>query len=793
MWKSSVEINRLIDGFEEIDRLTDVHALSTYWGNAVFPKDYCADPEWPNIVALSSEGEQVFEEHKQLISGAQPSDLLLALFRILAHHDLLIDWKRSDIHAITLLLERELLAEKIRLPFRFGRVLYDRFNDVYHSNRTDHLVPDDTRQLLEGTPQGVYQLNRYVSGPLGILEADEPRWIPPGLALPLWHCSDTGCSALHNVYLMPSEIPVRQAFQTLNQNLMAKYGPPSEWQFVLDRLHCRNGWITGRPYYDLPVVIGDCFLDEERTKLLVAALMGPHSELLRKALSRSPRKKSDGSGPAAELASRLSPAAQLELLMLMSDAALIELLDSCIDNQILKIPLGEVRSAKLRPPTIRHRDSRTEVSSLGVRSPRENPIVHLSATVWRAYEHCGLMTELEWRVHGDSGRPLKETFVAFIRDRGPLEALKELVLASGAVTQAVCADLETSIAHASPHQPIGPERLLWKLGFDPMQFDDSIRRFRSRLKDFNECVLETTPVQTEDDREKIRSIGVNLFVSVEDFLDRLISFNVWLLASDHFLETKYWFDISKARYVVPMILGDQLDIGSTKVTWSVQGENSLGVLFRYLSESVKWMESLDEVNRDQLLRPDEDLPHFAEDRYRPFPFRHKQLWADTDVSGLRNYREGYRSIARLLEQANVAEVRNGLDHYREGHNFPGSDALLACVARLQQTLELADVHRFFPKAFWLHRWTEDRFGMTQYECLDYANRMVQLYGPLLVSGLPKPDSDTPMLIAPGNLLGLPHSTLGFHLREKSKYSTYWDEYPRKRQVPPPESMISKEF
>jgi hypothetical protein len=302
--------------------------------------------------------------------------------------------------------------------------------------------------------------------------------------------------------------------------------------------------------------------------------------------------------------------------------------------------------------------------------------------------------------------------------------------------------------------------------------------------------LETTPLVTEDDREKIRSIGVNLFVSVEDFLDRLISFNVWLLASDHFVETKYWFDISKARYTVPIILGGQLDSGTTKVTWSALGENALGVLCRYLSESVKWMDALEELDRDQLLRPENDLPHFADDRHRPFPCRHKQFWADTDIGGLRRYREGYRSIAKLLEQANLPEIRNGLDHYREASNFPVTDRLLACVARLQQSLELADVNRYFPKLFWLHRWTEDRFGMIQYECIDYANRVVNLNGPLLVSGLQQPTSAGPFLIAPGNLLGLPHSTPVFRFREHSEYAAYWDEYPRKRQIPPPDSMIS---
>lgn len=232
MWRSAPELRTLVRDFDEIDRLADIYALSCFWASVVFPKDYCADPEWPKILSLSVDGERIFraQERPSLDDGI--ADWLLAIFTVFAHHDLLIDWKRSNANAVALLLERELLAEKIRLPFRYGRVLYDRFNDVYRSDRTDHLLPDDARQLLEGTPQGVYQLNRYVSGPLGVLESNEPRWIRPTLSLPLWHCSDTGCTALHHVRLIPPETPVNAASGSLTKFLESNDGPASEWSLL---------------------------------------------------------------------------------------------------------------------------------------------------------------------------------------------------------------------------------------------------------------------------------------------------------------------------------------------------------------------------------------------------------------------------------------------------------------------------------------------------------------------------------------------------------------------------------
>jgi hypothetical protein len=50
------------------------------------------------------------------------------------------------------IFEKELLNDRIRLPLRFGRTLYDRFNDTYSDTGTDHLLNTDVENLLRGTP-----------------------------------------------------------------------------------------------------------------------------------------------------------------------------------------------------------------------------------------------------------------------------------------------------------------------------------------------------------------------------------------------------------------------------------------------------------------------------------------------------------------------------------------------------------------------------------------------------------------------------------------------------------------
>src|SRR5439155_196233 len=183
------------------------------------------------------------------------------------HHDVFFDWMRCDRTRIRQLLQQELLESRVRLPYRYGRLLYDRFNDSFSATRTDHLLSQDVQNLLRDTPTGVFQLGMLLSGPLGVLDSCERRYIPPGLSLPLWHCSDTGCNAIHHVQLIPPNIPVVDIFAVIANVLSDRLGPPSEW-YVLGSLSRGPRPRPARPYIDLPLLVGDCVVGRERVVLL---------------------------------------------------------------------------------------------------------------------------------------------------------------------------------------------------------------------------------------------------------------------------------------------------------------------------------------------------------------------------------------------------------------------------------------------------------------------------------------------------------------------------------------------
>ncbi|MBL7205351.1 MAG: hypothetical protein ISS63_13655 [Desulfobacteraceae bacterium] len=783
LWKSAEETGAVIEKAVDSLRLGRLYALSLFWKNAVYSDPYEADSTWPEILSFSETGTSTLSILQKALNADPSPELYLALFRIFAHHELFLDWIRSDLDTIEALFARELHDEKITLPYRFGRLLYDRFNDRYQGSRTDHLLAGEVRSLLEDSPKGVYQLNSFLTGPIGVLHSRECRFIPPSLSLPLWHCSDTGCRAPHSVELLPPDIPLVQIDHRVRDILKDEFGPPSEWAHSLRvrLLQRRERQKKPLPYYDLPVLIAEAIIGGERSALLTALLETEEGKCLRAVLSSPPRKKSHGAGSAKDVVNRLSPEEQLQLLLVLSDQTLIHAIDTIATTNHIALSLGKIRMATQNPPSL-SLSTRSQLSRFGLRSYGEHPAITLVSVIDKAYAENDLQGDLEWRLHVSSSTPTTQGIVNYLQQNGPAAAVKDLILTTHAVAEHVCRELNLSVDTVAQDTGSSVDKILWKLGFDPPQFDDFIDRFATHMERFNEILLSAPAAPTEDHREQIRAAGVNLFVYVEKFLDFLISYNVWILASDHFLGTQLTFDLGQARGKVQEVLGDSLPYEESTVAWNVDGENSLGALLRYLSEAVAWMQSIEALDRDHYIRKEQDIPHHANASRARFPFQHLQLWADADVGELRAYRDGYASIVSLLQQAGLAAVRNGLDHMRDAARFPSTDSMLACMSRLREAHNLAAVKRYLPEVFWLDRVEQSRFGVLDYHLRDRNDRLFVLHGPPMVLCTTDVHFERPYIIAPGNLLGGPNTSIVFEIRETTEYDRYWQDYPRRRHI-----------
>ena len=118
--------------------------------------------------------------------------------------------------------------------------------------------------------------------------------------------------------------------------------------------------------------------------------------------------------------------------------------------------------------------------------------------------------------------------------------------------------------------------------------------------------------------------------------------------------------------------------------------------------------------------------------------------------------------------------------------------MLALVARLRETVDLADIHRLVPKRFWLDERTTDRYERGAFILKDYAGRPVRVSLPIAINRIPQIGFETPIVLAPGNLLGQAHPPLIFVVRSSGEFSRYWAGYPRRRMIPPPDQSPSNE-
>jgi hypothetical protein len=709
-------------------------------------------------------------------------ELHFALFCKFFHHELLINPSATDLDAILVHVSTQARTKLLHWPYRFGRELYDKFNDQFtDQNRTDHLLAEHASLLLAGTSQGVYQLYDLVCGPLGLLRSHEYRHLPPTLQVPLWHCSDTGCSALHNVGLRLPRTPPVLAEEQLERRARDTDGPASEWYrplFTLQRKHPD----TGKEHFDLPVLLAEGLVSDERNLLLERALSSKGGPQLREHIARNIEHGARlAQGAPAFIVRKLEAAQILQLLTTMSDSNLLMLLDSMVGSSAIIVPPGELRRAMVPPRRLSQLDRRCELSSRGVRAHVLDPVVSFSALVVRHYEAKGMTADLKWRLRKYGGTSTHDSLVHFLRDVGPRTTIRALLLGSEPIATAVGSQLALS---PETDEEALVDTITWKLGFDLPSHADTYPRFRRRLEAMNDVCAKLGGVRSEDEREEIRKAGVNLFVSAEEFVARLVTYVTWLLSSDHVVSTRFTYEASLAAERVGVTLGPAITSGGETFEWKSSGENSLGTLLAYTNACRDWIRSLTGRERESVRRPAAELPHFASDPDSIYPFQSRECWADFEPRALVQLADDFDRIVEHLRAADLAFVRNGLDHKRDDHRFPELPRIQTCVSRLKMAFDMADERRLVPKRFWLVRSIRSQSGVVERELKDYRDRTVTLWGPSVFTGIGIPEFRRPVILAPHEMLGHAGDSVLFAIKEKSAFSDYWEGYPRRRSIPP---------
>ncbi len=770
-WKNSVQVKEQLRGMgDELLRVcSSLFSLSLIIERSLPSADFDAPDGLADCVPFSSHGIDLLKKFPGTPHMSRDQQAL-AMLEIFYHRDFLIDVAKIQLNQVIQVISKLVSNKKLRFANRFGRQLYDRFNSHSWGDRLEFLSADLVDELIGDTQTGVYQISNLIVGPLGILPCADWRLIPPSRKVPLWHCSDIGYGAIHSVELLRHQSAYIGHIDDLRHWLTNCEGQASEWVSPLISLF-RKG---PKAYFNLLAFLADAFDEVERDEIFKFALTQADGKKLR-AVIPTGATVDLLKGSAEQIAKRLPDEAKLQLLATLSDSELVFLIDKCVYSGLITIPTSEVRSSQFLPP---HRggDSYCELSSLGIRSARKHPPLFLSRMVYNAYHRETLLSDLAWKC--GVAQPSPATVLKYLQEHGPKKAIEDLVIPSRAISDYVCSKLmggELDQVNFKSEVNI----LLWKAGFNPARYETKYENFRRLLGLFKEVVLQTPTKHLEADREQIRSAGVNVFVYAEHFLEELIAYNIWLMSSDHFYETGFDYSLDLARASVPKILPMVSGPDGELVAWKEGGGNTLGPLLAYGRAAANWFAGLVAASAAEVRRPAELFPHFASANDKLFPFRHTQFWADVNPDALSNFVSLFEKLITLLEQSRIAEVRNGLQHHREISKFPQIDAILSCEARLTSCLDLADVNRLLPKAFWMNEKHTSEYGVSECVMRDYLNRPVSVCSPQIMNGLVEPSFGKAFLIPPSDLLGAEPTRLLFKLHESSRYRKRWENYPQR--------------
>src|SRR5258708_40331267 len=98
-----------------------------------------------------------------------------------------------------------------------------------------------------------------------------------------------------------------------------------------------------------------------------------------------PRRRKAAEGRPEEVAARVSEGEKLQLLLVLTDADLVRLIDACIYDGGIAIPPSETRRPRLVLRPLRYHDTGSNISCLGIQNRPDAPLTSLSGAIWKAY------------------------------------------------------------------------------------------------------------------------------------------------------------------------------------------------------------------------------------------------------------------------------------------------------------------------------------------------------------------------------------------------------------------------
>jgi hypothetical protein len=543
MSRSRQEIERYFAANPEwAERASRFCAVRTFYLSSILPPGYEPPAEMETAIVLTDAGMSVVNDTGiAILASLTGSQRALVMLTVFAWDEMFIDADKSDLALLVDLTTAELRSFRIRHPFTFRSEIQSRFYELFPPTVWE-LSVEETLSLLGDAEQGVSHVGPYTAGPMGVVESLAWREFEPSVVLPVGPCKDPGCAAIHHAALTTAKTVVGEAYNKLIRELRATLGQRAPWRDVAE-----SAYSSEEAYYrdfdpkGLPWFLGNAFSPAELREI-VRCLLEEYPSQLRPMLP--PRLAEAGSAQA--IATSLSHGETIQTSLFATDEQIAGAIDLSIARGFVTIPVTEVRN----PPIMRRNlmgwsSQSPQCSRLGVRfvaARQAEPfgsslsVPRLERLLINLHGDESDLADLEWQLLATPGGNIFQKLAAVAHTEDPRDVVRRLVLARPALFDG----MKRYLLYGHFDAPESPadldhliDRVLWKLGFDVREFPDAHLRFWSRMSHLTQVVRES-PIDTEVRREEVRSVAVNLLVSIEEILDECLAFATWSLLFDHY-------------------------------------------------------------------------------------------------------------------------------------------------------------------------------------------------------------------------------------------------------------------
>lgn len=701
--------------------------------------------------------------------------MLLAHFG--AGDDLLVNTQSSSVDKIFEILSKEIAERRINYPLVFGRALHDEFIENFGATPIEQLTPEQTQRLIALTPQGVFQVEEWVSGPLGLLRSAQRRYLRPQSCGPVIRCRQVGCNELHHILMRTSETDLAPAYTYL----------ATEYPVSVDlQQKLVNILLPDDDYYRvnhpgaLPWLIGNGFTDDELSRLfedMLARNVGGLRERVNTLLGGSTPKKAP-----TVIVNALNYAELIQALLLLDDVSLVDSIESAIDERLIELSSTEVR----RSFENRHLNGGrfkvdAEASRLGVRFiPQRNVTEPRMLAVIRA-AFDGYETALSWQLRNEPGADSLSKLERCLEEQDPRKLLRMILFSSQESLERTFSVLKYGrfrLPSSNNADEALVEKIMWKLGSPlptPMPAQATLERLTVQM-------LNTIAVDYPDDESRItaiRNVGINMFVELEDLLRACSNFACWALLNDHYdlhPFDRFRYYESHARAFAAKLFGDEAAKRGDAFPYDPTTGNVLSVLinsFRVLADICGSRLR----DRKEYIRPSWQIPAFSNHSdVQQFPLQHTTLFLDLRPESQQRLIDCLRSVALALTRTDVCERRNSLGHPREF--FPSNEKLAESVQAIRTAIGFLSSEGLIPTIRQYAGEDIDKFNRRRIRMADGRGDDVRLTAPNQLMMIDLPSYLSPQIIVQDALFAGTLQPARFEVANDSAWAEKWHDVGR---------------